>query len=70
MNKLMKMKAAVSKTVGRKGLIVRKHSPEILLTVGVVGLVGATVMACKATTKAEFVIDTAKDKIDKVHEAL
>lgn len=70
MNKLTHMKNALVKATGRKGLIIQKHSPEILLTVGIVGLVGATVMACKASTKAEFVIDTAKDKIDEVHEAL
>ena len=47
---------------------VRKHSPEILATVGVVGVVASTVMACKATTKLSEILDDTKESIDKIKE--
>ena len=46
----------------RKLLVVKKYSPEILITVGIVGVITSTVMACKATTKAHEVLDKAKKK--------
>jgi hypothetical protein len=39
------------------------------MTVGVVGIVTSTVMACKATLKAEDVIEEAEEKIKKIHQA-
>ena len=33
--------------IGRGGLVLKKYSPEILTAAGVVGTVGATVLACK-----------------------
>ena len=45
-----------------------KHSPEILIVTGVVGVVVSTVMACRATTKVGEIIDQTKDKIEKIHE--
>ena len=53
---------ALSKAAGRTGLVLAKHSPEILTTLGVVGLIGSTVMACRATLKAEVVLDEARNK--------
>lgn len=66
MNKLDSIKQSVSKVAGRTGLKLKKYSPEILMGVGVVGLIGSTVLACKATLKVESVIDNAKDKLDSV----
>lgn len=48
----------------------KKHSPEILVVTGTVGVVVSTVMACKATTKAGAILDEAKDKIDAIHEVV
>lgn len=31
----------------------KKHSPEILVVAGVIGVVTSAVMACKATTKVD-----------------
>lgn len=45
---------------------VKKHSPEILAAVGVVGVVTSAVVACKATLKVNDVIDDAKEDIDKI----
>ena len=47
---------------------IKKHSPEILVTTGVVAGVVSAVMACKATTKANTIIEEAKEKIDAIHE--
>jgi hypothetical protein len=53
---------------GRTGLLLKKNSPEILMTVGIAGLVCSTVLACKATLKAEGVINRHKDSVDKISE--
>lgn len=68
MNKLQTLQSVVSKTAGRGGLILRKNSPEIMLAVGVVGVVASTVMACKATLKVDAVLKGAKEDIDKIHK--
>ena len=48
--------------------MVQKHSPEILMGVGVVGVVTSAVMACKATTKLSDILDESKEQIDKIKE--
>lgn len=60
----------VSGTVNKIGFKLKKHSPEILIVVGVVGTVTSAVMACKATTKVSKVIDKTKVDVDGVHEAV
>ena len=35
----------------------KKHSPEILLGIGLVGIVGSTVLACRATLQLEEILD-------------
>lgn len=60
--------ANLTRTFNRTGLKLKKHSPEILLAAGVVGVVASGVMACKATLKVEEIIDDAKHKIDTIHE--
>ena len=47
----------------------KKHSPEILITAGVIGVVVSGVMACKATLKVHEVTDKAKSDMDVIHEA-
>ena len=60
----------MSRTINKFGLQIKKHSPEILLVAGVVGVVTSAVMACKATTKVNEVLANAKEQTDKVHEVL
>ena len=67
--KLKALKVAATKTFGRTGLLLRKHSPEILLATGVTGIVIGTVMACRATLKVEDVLDETKEKLDKIKRA-
>ena len=59
--------ANLTRNVNRIGLQFKKHSPEILVIAGVVGTVASTVMACKATTKLNEVLEESKDQIDQIH---
>lgn len=69
----------VTRAFGKAGLKIKEHSPEILVTTGVVGTVVSAVMACKATTKIGDILDgpvledreeSAKEVIDAVHESV
>jgi hypothetical protein len=51
------------------GFQLKKHSPEILVITGVVGTVVSAVMACKATTKVNFILEETKDQVDIIHES-
>ena len=62
--------AKVSRSLHKVGFKIKKHSPEILVTVGVVGIVTSTVMACKATTKVSEIVNETKETIDTIHEVL
>lgn len=57
----------LSRVFGKTGFALKKHSPEILVGLGVVGAVTSTVMACKATTKLSTVLDESKEQIDQIH---
>lgn len=49
------------------GFQLKKHSPEILVVTGVVGTVASAVMACKATTKVNFVLEETKAQVEVIH---
>lgn len=59
----------VSRTFHKVGFKFKKHSPEILVVAGVVGVVASGVMACKATLKVNEVLDRSKENIEKMHTA-
>lgn len=59
----------VSGAFGKVGFKLQKHSPEILMVVGVVGAVASAVVACRATLKVEEIMDDTKEKMDKIHES-
>lgn len=63
------MLANVGRTISKVGFKMKKHSPEILVVAGVVGTVVSTVMACKATTKLDAVLENAKFEMDAVKKA-
>lgn len=66
--KLTKIGGGLSKMSGRTGLVLQKASPEILLGVGITGLIGAGVMASFATLKVEGVKEKKNDKVETIHE--
>lgn len=55
-----------TRAFNRFGFKLKKHSPEIMVIAGVVGVVTSAVMACKATTKASEIVDDTKDQMDKI----
>lgn len=52
--------------VHHAGFEAKKHSPEIFIVVGVVGVVVGTVMACKATMKVSEVVEESKNEIEEI----
>lgn len=60
----------ITRAVHKVGFKFKKHSPEILLGVGVVGVVSSAVMACKATTKVSEILEETKKDVGSVHECL
>lgn len=60
---------SLSRNVNKLGFTLKKHSPEILVVAGVVGVVASTVMACKATLKVNDILEETKENVDTIHEA-
>lgn len=60
--------STVNGTIGKIGFKFKKHSPEILVATGIVGVVASTVMACKATTKASGIMKETKQNLDMIHD--
>ena len=67
MSKFNDILTTVNRTAHKVGLKIKKHSPEILVVVGVAGVITSAVMACKATTKATDVIEEHKKEMDDIH---
>lgn len=59
--------ASATRAFHNVGFQLKKHSPEILVVTGVVGTVVSAVMACKATTKVNFVLEETKAQVDVIH---
>jgi Family of unknown function (DUF6353) len=55
---------AVARKIARNALLAQRNSPGVLFGVGVVGMVGSTVLACRATLKMETVLVEAQEKIN------
>lgn len=61
---------SVTRTLSKAGFQIKKHSPEILIVAGIAGVVTSAVMACKATTKINDILDQTKEEVGKVNDAL
>lgn len=59
----------MTRSLGKVKLKTMKHSPEILLVSGIVLGVTGAVMACKASTKLNDIMESHKDDIAAVNEA-
>ena len=63
-----KILTTLSGKISKIGFGLKKHSPEILVATGIVGMVASAVLACKETTKAGAILDEAKEDLDKIHK--
>ena len=67
MNKFISTVASKVGTVGAKALFkIKKVSPELLIGGGIVVIVTGTVLACKATKKAEEIIEDSERAIEDI----
>lgn len=54
----------IGRAIARNTLLVQRSSPGVLLMAGVGGMVGSTVLACRATLKMHEVVGEAKNNLD------
>ena len=66
----LQMTNSLSQTFHKAGLQLKKHSPEILIVAGVVGVVASTILACRATTKVDSVMKSTKKKVEAIHKGM
>lgn len=59
---------AATQAVGHRALVLEKHSPTILFGAGIAGMVGSTILACRATLKVDEVLEEAKGKLEQTRE--
>jgi len=64
------MKNVLTNAFNKICLGAQKHSPEIFVIAGVVGVVTSAVLACKATTKVSTITADAKEKLNKINDCL
>lgn len=55
-------------TVSKASFSLKKYSPEILVIAGVVGTIASAILACKATTKIDEIVEDKAKKVELVHK--
>jgi hypothetical protein len=70
MTDLTVIKSTLTRSFSRGGLLLKKYSPEILLGLGLTGVVAGTVLAVKNTMKANETIEAAKKNLELVNEVM
>ena len=60
----------ISREFHRIGFSIKAHSPEIMMSLGIVGVISSTVLACKETLEAEDEISNASDELERVHKSI
>lgn len=68
-NWLNKVSTSAAKFAGKAEFTIKKNSPEILLGAGIVGFVGTIVLACRATCRADEVLEFHRRKIKDINDA-
>lgn len=58
----------LSRNLHKVGFKLQKHSPEIMVGAGIVGVVASTILACKATTKLSGILEEGKGKSEQIHK--
>lgn len=67
MNKLSLMNN-LTQNMYRLGFKFKKHSPEILVVTGAVGVVTSAVLACKATMNLQSILDKKKKNLEHIEQ--
>lgn len=70
MRNMKNLSNGLTKTFHNVSFKLKKHSPEILMAVGVVGTVTSAVMACRATMKVNEVIEKRNKAFDAIQQCL
>lgn len=60
-------KEIITKKLNLFNLKVQKHSPEILMGLGIVGTVASAVMACRATLKVNDILEEKNKTVEAIH---
>lgn len=68
--KKLKIPAKMSRSLHKVGFKLKKHSPEILVVTGTVGVVTSAVMACKATLKVNDILNETKQTVGSIHAVM
>lgn len=68
-NWLSKVSTSAARFAGKAEFTIKKNSPEILLGAGIVGFVGTVVLACRATCRADEVLEFHRKKIKDIEDA-
>lgn len=57
----------ITRALGKAGITCKKYTPEALIIAGVIGVVASAVMACKATTKVNDILEESKENTHNLH---
>lgn len=59
---------SVTRNISRKILTTKMNSPHMFFAAGVIGIVGATVLACRATLKLEETVDEINKDVNVIND--
>lgn len=65
----MNIKDTITSSVAKATFGMKKCSPEIFIVAGIAGSITAAILACKATTKIDDILDESKEAIESIHDA-
>lgn len=68
--KFIKLSPKTTRALGRAGLKLKKHLPDILVGTGIVATVTGTVIACKNSTKVDGIIKEHKAAIQEIQDGI
>ena len=64
------MKIEIKKMINKVKFNIVKHSPEILMGIGIAGVVTSTVLACRSTLKVKDILEDKETNMNNVKEVL
>lgn len=67
---MLKLPENLNRVIHTVGFQAKKHAPEICTTLGIIGGVSATVLACKATRKVDVIFAEKKQIEENIKTCL